>query len=99
MSLPQEGAKVATSIVDAMRAQPLMLAVIVLNAIIITLVYFAITSNRDHQHEIMKALVEQSTKSQELLSRCIVPRAELSDKALTNLQIEHKAERKDEISD
>jgi hypothetical protein len=33
----------------------------------------AIASNRQQQHELMKALVEQSTKSQELLSHCVVP--------------------------
>jgi preprotein translocase subunit YajC len=59
MSLPEQGAKVATSVVDAMKSQPMMLAVIVLNAIIITLIYFAITSNRQSQHEIMGKLIEQ----------------------------------------
>jgi hypothetical protein len=72
--ISEEVGNTARSVVEAMRAQPLMLAVIVLNAVIITLVYLAITSNRQAQHEIMKALVEQSTKAQELLSRCVVPK-------------------------
>jgi hypothetical protein len=73
MSLPEQGAKVATSVVDAMKSQPLMLAVIVLNVVIIGLVYLAITANRQQQHIIMEKLVEQNSKAQELLARCVVP--------------------------
>lgn len=66
MSLPQEGAKVATSIVDALKAQPLVLAVIVLNVIIFGAIVFAVRDQRDHEHTIMKTILEKCLKSAEI---------------------------------
>ena len=74
MSLPEQGARVATSAIDALRNQPILLAVLVLNVIMFVAIAYAVVSNRTAQHEVMKTLLEQNAKATELLSRCIVPR-------------------------
>jgi hypothetical protein len=69
----EETGKVATGIVDAMKNQPMVLALIVLNAIIIAGIYFAVTDQRKHQQEIVKMLINTTDKAQDLLAKCIVP--------------------------
>lgn len=66
MSLPQEGAKVATSIIDALRSQPLVLAVIVLNVVIFGAIVFAVRDQRQHEHEVMKTILEKCLKSADI---------------------------------
>lgn len=74
MSLPEQGARVATSAIDALKAQPLMLAVLLLNLLIFLVIFYAVQTNRTAQHEIMKVILDQNAKAQELLARCVVPR-------------------------
>lgn len=69
----EETGKVATGIVDAMKNQPMVLALIVLNAIIIFGIYFAVADQRKHQQEIFKLLIANADKAQELLAKCVVP--------------------------
>ena len=77
MTLPEQGAKVATGVIDALRSQPMMLAVLLLNGLIFLVIFYAVQTNRTAQHEIMKVMLDQNAKSQELLSRCVVPRASM----------------------
>jgi len=70
----EEVGKVATGVIDALRTQPMVIALIVLNFIIIGFVYFSVKDRRDQDHKIMSLLLEQQTKAQELLSRCVVPK-------------------------
>jgi hypothetical protein len=69
----EETGKVATGIVDAMKNQPMVLALIVLNAIIIAGIYFAVADQRRSQQEIFKLLIANADKAQELLAKCVVP--------------------------
>lgn len=69
MSLPQEGAKVATSVVDALKSQPMVLAVIVLNIVIFGAIVFAVRDQRAHEHELTKII----------LTKCLGDRADLED--------------------
>lgn len=82
MSLPEQGARVATSAIDALKAQPLMLAVLLLNLLIFLVIFYAVQTNRTAQHEIMKVMLEQNAKAIELLSRCVVPRTIGDDREL-----------------
>lgn len=69
----EEIGKVVVSIVDSLRSQPLILALILLNVMFITMVFFSVKDNREKYHEMLKVLMEQSSKAQEMLSRCVVP--------------------------
>jgi hypothetical protein len=77
MSLPEQGAKVATSVVDAMRGQPMMLAVIVLNMlmlfIIVFAIYYGVRQTRETEAALIGKLIEQNSKALELMSKCVVP--------------------------
>ena len=63
MSINGENAKrVATSVVDALRAQPFTLALIVITAVFMWFVYSGVSANRRDIHEVMKVLVERCVK-------------------------------------
>ena len=63
MSINGESAKrVATSVVDALRAQPFTLALIIITAVFMWFVYSGISANRKDIHEVMKVLVERCVK-------------------------------------
>ena len=63
MSINGENAKrVATSVVDALRAQPFTLALIVITAVFMWFVYSGVQANRKDIHEVMKVLVERCVK-------------------------------------
>lgn len=79
MSMPEQGAKVATSVVDAMRTQPIMLAVLVLNAIIFLAIMYAVRDQRANEKEIVKALLDQNAKQVEMISKCTVPQRTSDD--------------------
>lgn len=76
MSLPEHGARVATSAIDALRTQPVMLAVLMLNVIMFAAIAYAITSQRSQQHEIMKTMLEQNGRMVELIAKCSPDRSE-----------------------
>ena len=65
MSDPSTGGvrQVAGNVVDALRGQPLMLALIVLVAIFMWFIYSAVRSNREEMHTIEKMLIERCTSS------------------------------------
>lgn len=69
----EEAGKVAIGVIEALRSQPALLLLILINALFLGVIAWAVRENRSQQHEIMRALVEQSQKAQELLSRCVVP--------------------------
>jgi hypothetical protein len=73
MSLPEQGAKVATGVVDALRSQPMVLALIVLNAIVLLAVFWSIKDTREKSHELTKINLEQLAKAQDLLAKCVPP--------------------------
>lgn len=50
---------VATSAIDAMKANPLMLGVLLLNALIFLAIYFSVQEGRKHQDEQMKLILER----------------------------------------
>jgi hypothetical protein len=76
MSLPQEASKVANTIVDALRAQPMVLAVLVFNALILGIILWGVSANRTHQAEILKAIIDQN---KQLIDRCFDRRGAAAD--------------------
>jgi hypothetical protein len=71
MSLPQEAGKVASSIVDAMKSQPMVLAVLLFNALILGIILWGVKDNRTHQQEVMKSILSQNDKFIDLLTKCL----------------------------
>jgi hypothetical protein len=65
--------KVAIGVIGALRTQPALLMLILFNALFLGAVFWAVRDQRSYQHEIMKVMLEQNEKAQQLLSRCVVP--------------------------
>jgi hypothetical protein len=55
----EELGRVATTIVESLKAQPLLLAVMLFNLIFLGVIYFGVTTQRAQSHEIMKLLLER----------------------------------------
>jgi hypothetical protein len=71
--LTEEGGKVITHAVDALKSQPVTLAMIIMNVIFVAAIFWGVRGTRDQQHMIMQALLEQHQEAQQLLAKCIVP--------------------------
>ena len=66
----EEAGKVATGIVDAMRAQPVLLFLMVMNVVVFAAVFWSIREERQMEFEISKMSVEQNSRMQEMLGKC-----------------------------
>jgi hypothetical protein len=69
----EEVGKVAVGIIEALKNQPAVLALIVLNALFVSVVYFGVRQQRAEVNLQMRTLLEHIDKSQDLLSKCVVP--------------------------
>jgi hypothetical protein len=67
----EEVGKVATGIVEAMKNQPLMIAVLVLNAMIFYFVFTSISARREQDHKIMTTLLDEHRETTKLLYSCL----------------------------
>lgn len=84
-SVPEETSKVATSLIQNLKDQPITLALVLFNMVFVAAVYFGGIDVREHQDKILGLLVEQNTKAQEMLARCIVPPRTQLEGGPTNL--------------
>ena len=57
--MQEQVARVAGNVVDAMKNQPLVLAVLVLNVIVFGVITYAVTEQRRDTQEIIKTLIER----------------------------------------
>ena len=75
MSMPEQGAKVATSLIDALKNSPGTLALIVINLIFIAVIYFGVKENRSEIQASQTAIIAQMSKQQEsmhdLIETCL----------------------------
>jgi hypothetical protein len=69
----EEAGKVAVSLIDSMKAQPLVLSVLVSNLVVLGVIYFNAKETREASHQLISLMVTQATRSQELLAKCVVP--------------------------
>jgi hypothetical protein len=69
--LTEEGAKVASSVIEAMRGQPMMLVLIIFNVLLLLLVYWGTTDQRKHFVDIIKVVSEQNNKTLTMLGSCM----------------------------
>lgn len=71
--LTEEGAKIATGLVDSLKTQPATLAMIVISFGLLGYTWYEGHSFNAQRYEMVKTFVDFQKQTQELLSRCIVP--------------------------
>ena len=69
----EEGGKVASDVVGALRQQPVILAMVIFNASFIGAVYFGIHEQRQIQNEQMKSFINLIEKQSSSLAQCVMP--------------------------
>ena len=66
----EEGAKVAVSVVDAMKSQPMTLALIIINLIFLGAVGWGTMKAREGFLDTIKVLIDKQDKTAQLLYNC-----------------------------
>lgn len=69
----EEGGKVITTLIESMKANPVMLGVLVFNIAAVMLVYFSSKEFRATNDRVISALLEQHKDMVEMISKCVVP--------------------------
>lgn len=69
----EQGAKVATSFIDTMKAQPLALALVVMNMCLLALFWFIFAKSADLAHQREQQMFVEQKDVRELLAKCVVP--------------------------
>ena len=69
----EETAKVATGIVDALKAQPAVLALSLAQIAMLVFMFYALFKAAEFRNDLIKQQFEFAHKTTELLARCIVP--------------------------
>jgi hypothetical protein len=80
----EEGSKVATGFIDALKKEPLSLALVLMNVALLVFFYVLLTTvSKQREHEI-GLLYADKKEVREMLSRCVVPdrRSELEQPSL-----------------
>jgi hypothetical protein len=73
MSPIQTTGKAAAGVVDALKGQPLILALIIVTFSMIGLLYYQATIFNSQRADNVKLFVQMQVEVQKLLSQCIVP--------------------------
>jgi len=76
MGAVEEGGKAVTGIIETFKSQPMVLALVLMNLGLLALLYWTAEKQaalRSHDVEIMG---EQQKMALDLLSRCVVPKAQ-----------------------
>jgi len=74
--IAEQGAKVATSFFDSMKSQPLALALVVMNLVLLLLFFYVVNLLSDRARERETALFEEQKEVRGLLSKCVVPQGQ-----------------------
>ena len=69
----EEGAKVASGIVDALKAQPAVLALTVANIGMMVFIFYALHSAANFRDQSLKNQYELMRETAQLLAKCVVP--------------------------
>jgi mannose/fructose/N-acetylgalactosamine-specific phosphotransferase system component IID len=69
----EEASKVATGFIDAMKGQPLGLAMVVMNLAMVAIFWMIIDHAYKRGSEREEATLKEQKEIRELLSRCVVP--------------------------
>lgn len=69
----EEGAKVAGGFIDALKREPLSLALVVMNLAMLLFFYFLLTTVAGQREREINLLYADKKEVRELLARCVVP--------------------------
>ena len=69
----EEGGKIAIGVIDALKAQPAFLVVILFMSLVLLLVYWANAANTAQRNEMMRIMLDNQHATAEMLSKCVVP--------------------------
>ena len=69
MNALEDGAKVATGFIEAMKREPLALALVVMNLSLLVLFYVLMT----HREREIELIYADKKEVREMLARCVVP--------------------------
>jgi hypothetical protein len=73
MSPVEQSAKVAIGFMDAMKSQPLSLALVVMNFALIGFIYIQSAQFTDQRKENVALFVKVQGEVQQLLAKCVIP--------------------------
>ena len=68
--LTEEGGKVAVSLIDSLKSQPVTLALVVFNAVFLGLVYLNAQENKHSNERMFSVMMDQLKYNSEMLYRC-----------------------------
>jgi hypothetical protein len=79
MSLPEQGGKVASSIVDSLKGQPALLALFICNLGMLVFLFYALSAAGNFRSRLIEQNYIFQHQVADILSRCIVPRSQHTD--------------------
>ena len=72
--LAEEVGKVATNVIEALKVQPAVFALIVTTFGMLGYVFYEANSFNNSRQEMLKIFVEQQREVNQLLAKCVVPK-------------------------
>ena len=69
----EEGAKVASGIVDALKAQPAVLALTLANFALLGFIFYALHEAAAFRQRLLDQVFENGKEIQQVLAKCVVP--------------------------
>ena len=85
----EEGGKVASGFIDALKKEPLSLALVLMNVALLVFFYVLLTTvSKQREHEI-GLLYADKKEVREMLSRCVVPENRRSEIEQPSLLTQH----------
>lgn len=81
----EEGAKVATGFIEALKNEPISLALVLMNICLLGFFYFLLTTVSNQREREINLLYADKKEVRELLSKCVVPNDRRSDNLLENI--------------
>jgi hypothetical protein len=69
----EEGAKVATGVVDALKTQPALLGLLVANLAMLAFIFYALSSAASFREQSLANQYKLMQETQQLLAKCVVP--------------------------
>lgn len=69
----EEGGKIATALIDSLKANPILLAVLIFNLVLMGLVYFSTKEFRALNERVISTLLTQQKDMVTMISKCVVP--------------------------
>jgi hypothetical protein len=84
----EEGAKVASGIVDALKAQPAVLALTLANFALLVFIFYALHQAASYRQKMLDQVFENGRELQQLLSRCRVTELDEQPRKSTEVVIE-----------